>query len=96
MPRFYQVKETLSGTTIAVRPGESLLQAIERQGLSCVRVGCRSGGCGVCRIRTLSGDFKFGPMSARFVPSVERAQGGALACCTVPLSDGEIISDPPS
>lgn len=94
MPRVYQVKESLSGVTIAVRPGESLLQAIERCGLHCIQVGCRSGGCGVCRIRTLSGDFKFGPMSARFVPPLERAQGWALACRTYPLTDGEIITDP--
>ena len=49
--------------------GERVLVALERaQGFGQLKnlprrlpVGCRRGGCGVCRVRVLSGEYRFGP-----------------------------------
>lgn len=90
MEHVHRILERNSGESIEVRPGESLLAAMERQGKRCVPVGCRGGGCGVCLVRIHAGRFDFGAMSARFVDADERRQGLALACRLYPLEDGEV------
>ncbi len=52
-----------------------------------LRIGCRRGGCGVCRVRVLDGIFDTGPMSAVHVSADDREAGVALACCIYPRSD---------
>lgn len=52
--------------------------------------GCRGGGCGICRIRVLRGDYVTGVMSKSEVPDEEAAQGYALACKLTAKSDLEI------
>ncbi|WP_413204141.1 2Fe-2S iron-sulfur cluster-binding protein [Rhodospirillum sp. A1_3_36] len=66
---------------------ERLLIAMERTGAGGVLVGCRRGGCGVCRIRVLEGTYETEAMSGEHVPEEERAEGYALACCVRPTSD---------
>jgi ferredoxin len=66
---------------------ERLLVAMERTGSNGVLVGCRRGGCGVCRVRILEGTYETEPMSTVHVPEEERARGYALACCVMPTSD---------
>lgn len=90
MSRSHRVLERVSGEVLEVRPGESLLHAMERQGKRCIPVGCRGGGCGVCKVRVISGRFDFGAMSRRHVSTDERGQGLALACRLFPLGDAEI------
>ncbi|MFD1691906.1 2Fe-2S iron-sulfur cluster-binding protein [Azotobacter chroococcum] len=50
----------------------------------CIPVGCRGGGCGVCKVRVVSGRFDFGAMSCRHVSADERGRGLALACRLFP------------
>lgn len=50
-------------------------------------VGCRRGGCGLCRARVLKGTFKHGPMSRAHVSEEDEANGVILACAIYPLSD---------
>ncbi|MCU1724120.1 MULTISPECIES: 2Fe-2S iron-sulfur cluster-binding protein [unclassified Pseudomonas] len=76
-----------SGESFRVQPQESLLGAMERQGRHCIEVGCRGGGCGVCKIRVLEGEVHRGPTSTARVTPEEREQGYALACRTYPRSD---------
>lgn len=52
-----------------------------------LKVGCRRGGCGVCRVQVLAGDYDTDAMSAAFVDDQERCAGYALACCIFPRSD---------
>src|SRR5262245_11364370 len=60
--------------------GMSLLGALERAAQNTVAVGCRNGGCGVCRVRVLSGAYTKGKMSRKFV-TVDQERGRiALAC----------------
>ena len=50
-------------------------------------VGCRRGGCGICRVRVLEGAYESGPMSRAHVTAEQEREGVVLACCIYPRSD---------
>lgn len=52
--------------------------------------GCRGGGCGICRIRVINGEYTRGVMSKAEVTEEDAAQGYALACKLTANSDLEI------
>ncbi len=62
--------------------------------LSLIPVGCRGGGCGVCRIRILAGECDLKKMSCKHVSPEERDEGVALACRVYPRSDMVIEAMP--
>ena len=66
---------------------ERVLVAMERQGLRQLPVGCRGGGCGVCRVRVTSGRYRTGRMSRAHVSTGDEAAGIALACQLMPETD---------
>ncbi len=66
--------------------GQSVLDAMVGRA-SAVEVGCRSGGCGVCRVEVLRGDYECGLMSADQISAECQARGIALACRLFPNSD---------
>ncbi len=55
--------------------------------LKVIPVGCRGGGCGVCRIRVLQGDYETRKMSCKHIPLEKQAEGLALACRVFPRSE---------
>lgn len=72
--------------------GERVLDALERDGRMSVRVGCRRGGCGACRIRVLSGAYDTMKMSRAHISKQEQDQGYAL-CCRV-LARSDLVLEP--
>lgn len=76
-----------SPAAFTCRPGQSVLAAMSAAGARELPVGCRSGGCGVCRVQVLAGDFDCGLMSGAQISPEDRAQGVVLACQTFPRSD---------
>lgn len=66
---------------------ERVLVAMERSFHRPIPVGCRRGGCGVCRIRVIDGAYRTDAMSAHHVSADEKARGFALSCCVYPESD---------
>ena len=66
---------------------ERVLLAMERQGLKHLPIGCRGGGCGVCRVRVTSGCYRTGKMSRAHVSTGDEAVGIALACQLIPETD---------
>lgn len=66
--------------------GQSVLDAFVGRP-STVAVGCRSGGCGVCRVEVLSGRYTRGEMSAEQITAECRSKGYVLACRIFPDSD---------
>lgn len=64
-----------------------MLSAVSAGHSGPLQVGCRSGGCGVCRVRIVAGAFRCGGMSRAQVSEAEQAQGVTLACQTFPESD---------
>ncbi|MBK7236224.1 MAG: cytochrome b N-terminal domain-containing protein [Sterolibacteriaceae bacterium] len=74
---------------IALRSGETLLEAGLRQGLT-LPYECRNGGCGVCMCTVLHGSVDPGIYQHSVLPDALRAQGKALMCCATALSDVDI------
>lgn len=74
------------GERFACQP-QQVLQAMVQEGLRCVPVGCCGGGCGLCKVRVLSGLFGCGRMSCRLAPADAREQSFALACRLFARSD---------
>jgi ferredoxin len=71
---------------LACDPGETVLSAILRSGASVV-FGCRGGGCGICKMRLLSGAVEHGRCSAAVLPEDERRSGAFLSCQARPTCD---------
>ncbi|NVK20508.1 MAG: 2Fe-2S iron-sulfur cluster binding domain-containing protein [Methylocystaceae bacterium] len=67
--------------------GQRLLHAIEGAGGDCIRVGCREGGCGVCRVKIHSGEYETGIMSKAHIGEEEKKQGLVLSCRVYPKGD---------
>ena len=81
----------IGGPTFRCRDGEAALAAMERQGLSEVIIGCRNGGCGVCRVLVTSGRYRLGKISRAQVTEAEQSRGITLACRLYPETDIEMI-----
>jgi ferredoxin len=67
--------------------GRDVLGGMEITAGQGIQVGCRSGGCGVCRIEVLDGTFTARRMSKAHVTDDDVAHGIVLACRTYPTSD---------
>lgn len=76
-----------TGETFRCSDRQSLLVGMESLGKKGIPVGCRSGGCGVCKIAVTAGDYQKRRMSREHVTEEEEAQGTLLACRVVPASD---------
>lgn len=66
---------------------QTVLRHMASLGLHHLPIGCRGGGCGVCRVKVLSGDYDTGRMSRRHVSEQEANDGLALSCRVYPRSD---------
>lgn len=63
---------------------ESLLNAMARLGRRGIPVGCRGGGCGVCKVEVTSGAFSARPMSRQHVSIEDEERQRLLACRVFP------------
>lgn len=82
--------EVVGGSRFACAEGERVLIAMERATHDDIFVGCRGGGCGICKVRVVDGDYRTGKMSKLQVSEEEAAAGYALACRLYPLGDLKI------
>ncbi len=69
--------------------GQTVLQAMEQEGRAVIAVGCRGGGCGVCKIRVTKGKTLCKKMSRKRVSEKEESIGFVLACRAYPEEDIE-------
>lgn len=67
--------------------GVDVLRAMECLGRNGIPVGCRGGGCGVCKVRVLRGSYRTDPMSRACVSVAEETEGYALACKLFAIED---------
>ena len=85
------VKDT--GVNFTCAEDEAVLAMMFRNGKGPLRNGCCGGGCGICRMKILSGDWHaFKPMSAAHVSEADIKEGVVLLCCVQPRSDLIIAS----
>ena len=74
-----------TGENYACATNESLLAGMLRLGRKGIPVGCVNGGCGVCKVRIVSGAVQpLGPVSRDHVSADEEAHGYTLACRVAP------------
>lgn len=63
-------------------------------GIERLPVGCRGGGCGVCRVQVTGGRYDAERMSAACVTAEQADAGIALACRIRPRSDLTLLPAP--
>ena len=88
----FLVTELTSGKQFNCAPDRNLLQGMEDcavgfQIVRCIPVGCRGGGCGVCKIQIVDGQYEARKMSVEQVTAIERKKNIVLACRIYPRSD---------
>ena len=54
-----------TGVTVALSPGQRLLDALDEHGKPAIRTACRAGNCGICRMVVLTGDYDLKAPSSR-------------------------------
>jgi ferredoxin len=84
---YFNVLIEETGETYRCSPQESLLAGMERLGKKGIPVGCRGGGCGVCKVEITAGSYTKRVMSRDYVSVEDEAAGRVLACRVKPTSD---------
>jgi ferredoxin len=75
------------GTQFRCPDTRNVLVGMEYLGAEGIQVGCRSGGCGVCRVQVLAGTYIAKRMSKAHVDEADLALGIVLACRIFPTGD---------
>ena len=76
-----------TGETYMCAIGENLLKGMTLLGRKGIPVGCVNGGCGVCKVQVLQGQYQARPISRSHVSEDDQASHQVLACCIVPQTD---------
>lgn len=71
---------------IIVKEQETILNASQRQAGG-IFVGCKGGGCGMCKIKVVTGETVDGISSKTVLSDIEYEQGYRLACQSTPITD---------
>jgi CDP-4-dehydro-6-deoxyglucose reductase, E3 len=74
---------------VAVREGETILDAGLREGLA-LPFECRNGGCGQCKATLAYGEVDYGAYQPDALPEAERNAGKLLTCCATLRGDIEL------
>lgn len=85
----YRANIISAGCTVAIPEGKTLLETALDAGIAYPH-GCRSGRCGACKTRLLTGEVDLLPHTPFSLTADEREHGLILACRTKPLSDIEV------
>lgn len=89
--RKYTITVEDTGARFPCGEDESVLEAMKKAGCGPILYGCFGGGCGVCKMRVLSGDYRvFKRMSRAHVSEWEEDEGIALICCIKPRENLKI------
>jgi ferredoxin len=81
-----------AATVVSVANGTLMIAPFVGQAHPAVPVGCRGGGCGVCRVQVLSGGYESKRMSRRFVTDDDARR----ICVGLPHGgDDDVVRCPP-
>jgi len=73
---------------------QNLLNAMIAARRTAIKVGCRSGGCGICRVKITQGAYASLKMSRSRISQEDEAAGIVLACRVLPRSDMVLVPLP--
>ena len=76
-----------TGEVFSCDAQQTVLEGMVRLGRRGIPAGCRGGGCGVCKIEVLKGDYEAQIMSRDHVSPDDLAHGRVLACRIMPRSN---------
>lgn len=82
----FRIRIESSGREFLAEANETVLAAALRHGVM-LPYSCRSGVCGTCKGKLLSGSVDYGVYESKAMSDAERQQGRALFCQAKPLSD---------
>ncbi len=75
------------GVHVEAGDEETLLRALARAGLR-YRVGCKRGGCGICKVQLKLGEVRYErPIADSVLSDDERVEGICLSCRAVPITN---------
>jgi ferredoxin len=83
----WRIEVENTGDTFVCAENTTVLYAMAAAGGRGIPLGCRGGGCGVCKVQVLSGRYHACKMSRACVSADEEARGTVLACRIRPLTD---------
>lgn len=86
MPRF-TITIVNTRESFACADDEDVLRGMERLARKGIPVGCRNGGCGVCKVQVSQGAYHKCKMSRAVVSEADEVANCVLACRIKPLSD---------
>lgn len=90
LPATWRIEIAENGQVFRCAGDRSLLAGMECLGRADLPVGCRNGGCGVCKVRILEGTWQARVMSREHVSEEDERAGTVLACRVRPTSDMRI------
>jgi len=75
------------GLQVNAAEAETVLKALSRAGLK-YRVGCKRGGCGICKVQLVLGEVRYErPVAESVLSDDERVEGICLSCRAVPITN---------
>lgn len=89
-PRTFRITFSDSGVAFPCLSDTNVLEGMAKLGLRGIPVGCKGGGCGVCKIEVIGGEYRKGVMSRSHVSEEDERRNEVLACRVFPESDLEI------
>ena len=76
-----------TGEVVYLEPGETVLGGLYKAGYA-YTIGCRRGGCAICKVDVRDGEFSYDhPVADTVISEQERTDGTCLSCRAVPDSD---------
>ena len=76
-----------TGEQVHLAPGETILAGLFKAGYA-YTIGCRRGGCAICKVDAIEGEFSYErPIADTVITEEERSDGTCLSCRAVPEGD---------
>ncbi|WP_434509656.1 2Fe-2S iron-sulfur cluster-binding protein [Desulfitobacterium sp. AusDCA] len=86
----HRVEQVDSEKSFICKETETLLAGMERAGVAMFPIGCRGGGCGICKVKIIEGEIEKETMSRTHVTLNEENDGIVLACRVRPKGNVKI------
>lgn len=86
LPPTHMIEIANTAERYACPEDADLLRSMERFSKKGIPVGCRHGGCGICKVQVVSGQYTTGKMNRAVLRQEEACEGWVLACKTYPRS----------